>query len=244
LDTSENKIAKCYILHDNDEGNKCELTDRRLLITRKGKRFEFASENLKNVASNQRKLLIPIILSGVLTPLILAGFFKGLFHPFVALVFIIGGVFTFYIGWIGEKTLTINLLMGHRDFPVSFISEHLAGFMDFVNRYIQGEPIEKRVLYLKTGNFVEADIDLSKYLAKDVVKRELYSYWQLRDHYLTGKLQSRSSYIVLDPFKVGSEIKYVKNPDNRGLTPVIKGSINHKAVLKILQFDEIGSIIE
>jgi hypothetical protein len=244
LDISENRIAKCYILHDNDEKNKCELTDRRLTIIRKGKRSEFAIENLKSVSVNHRKLLIPIIISGIITPLILVGFFKDLFHPIIALIIIIGGVFLFYIGWIGEKVMTINLMLTYRDFPVSIVTEHLLGFMDYVNQYIQDEPIEKRVLYLDAGVVLSEGSDLQTCLAKDGINRKIYSYWQLRDKYHSGRLNVESSYIVLDPIKVGSEVKYHLEERDRGLNPVIKGSINADAVIKVMPSSEISSRIE
>jgi len=244
LDISENKIAKCYIFHENDENNKCELTNRKLIVIKKGKVSEFAIESLTSITSNQRKLLIPIIFSGILTPLILVGFFKGFFHPFIALIFIISGVFSFYIGWMGEKALTINLIMSHRDFTISQITEHLTGFMEFVNQYIQDEPIHKRVLYLESNKDNLIGNDLKICLSKNIHERKLYAYWELRDLFLSGNLKDESSYIVLDPLKVGSEVKYQKKTGDQGLTPVIKGTIDLKAILKILNYSEIDSIIE
>ena len=244
MDIAENRIAKCYILHDNDERNKCELTNRRLTIILKNKKSEYALENLKFVTINQRKLLIPIILSGVITPLVLVGLFKDIFHPFIALVFIIGGFFSFYIGWIGEKVITINLILSHRDYPIPIITEHLIGFLDYVNQFIQDEPIEKRVLYLEVGQSLTEDSDLKPYLSKDAINKKLFSYWLLRDYYRSGKLQTDSSYIVLDPVKVGSEVKYEIEEKDRSLKPVIKGSINSGAVLKILRSNEIVSLME
>jgi hypothetical protein len=244
LDISEHKIAKCYIHHENDEKNKCELTDRKLIVIKKGKRSEFAIENLTSITSNQRKLLIPIIFSGILTPLILVGFFKGFFHPLIALIFIISGVFSFYIGWMGEKALTINLLMSHRDFPVSQITEHLSSFMEYVNQYLQDESIYKRVLYLVFNKDKLQGNDLEICLSKNAHERKLYSYWQIRDLFLSGNLNEETSYILLDPLKVGSEVKYQKKPGDQGLTPVIKGTIDLKAVMKILRYGEIRAIIE
>ena len=148
MEERESNIAKCYIHFDKDERNKCEFSDRRLQIIFKGKRSEFPIEYLASLNINQRKLLIPIILSGILTPLISVGFFKGLFHPFIALIFIIGGVFSFYVGWLGEKALTVNLINSHRDFSIKIVSDHLMEFINFVNYYLQKEPIKKRVLYL------------------------------------------------------------------------------------------------
>lgn len=240
---SESNIAKCYIQYDKDERNKCEFTDRRLHIVLKGRRSEFPIENLVSLGVNQRKLLIPIILSGILTPLISVGFFKGLFHPFVALIFIIGGVFTFYIGWLGEKVLTVNLINSHHDFSIKVISYNLNEFMNFVNQHLQKEPIEKRVLYMELIDEKD-DQDIKKYISKDAKNRKLFSFWNLKDKYAEGKVPSNASYIVIDPLKSGTEVKYTQDNEKQLLIPRIKGDINPEAVLRIVDFDEIRNLFD
>ena len=240
---AEKKIAKCYILHDLDENNRCELSDRKVTVVWKGKIKEFAIEDVISVEINQRKLLIPIIFSGVLTPLILVGFFKEILPPLVGLLFIIGGIFSFYIGWSGEKVLTINQINGHRDFSMRVFTDHLIGFINYVNQYLSDEPLHERVLYLEV-NKLDSERDLKVYLAKDAVDRKLYSYWEVREQYLSGGISQGKDFIVIDPIKTGSEVKYEKDPETQELTPVIKGSISQKAVIKILEFDKIASIIE
>ena len=94
----ENKLAKCYIELEGDEENRCELTDQRLSIIKKEIHYEFPIESLRSITFHQRKLLLLVIISGILTPLILVGFFSGLFHPFIAILGIVGGVFLFYLG--------------------------------------------------------------------------------------------------------------------------------------------------
>jgi len=239
----ESNIAKCYILFDKDESNKCEFTDRRLYVTFKGKRYEFPVEYMISLSINQRKLLIPIILSGILTPLILVGFFKGLFHPFIALIFIIGGVFTFYFGWLGEKVLTVNLVNAHRDFSIKMISEHLNEFIIFLNQYLKKEPIEKRVLYLEVVDIPD-QMDLKKYLAKEAKDRILYSYWHLKDLYMEKKIDRHTRYIVIDPLKTGAEVKYNKGYHNQMLIPKINGDISSRAVIRIIDFEGIRLLFD
>jgi len=243
LGIEEKRIAKCYIHHDLDERNRCELYDRRLVVVWKGKVNEFAIENILSVSSNQRKLLIPIIASGVLTPLIMAGFLKGLFHPFIALIFIISGVFSFLLGWRGEKVLTINQASGHRDFPMPVFTDHLVGFMDYVNQYLHDEPIKKRVLYLEIRHKLYPESDVKAYLEKDPGERQLYSYWQVKELLRSGNLNPNAGFIVLDPIKTGTEVKYEKHRITQQLTPKIKGSIHHNAIIRVLKSTEIGSYV-
>jgi len=51
-------------------------------------------------------------------------------------------------------------------------------------------------------------------------------------------------YIVIDPLKSGTEVKYIPGNDNQILIPIIKGEINHDAVLKILDYEEIGLLFD
>lgn len=240
---SESNIAKCYILYDKDERNKCEFTDRRLDIIFKGKKSEFPIESLISLKINQRKLLIPIILSGILTPLISVGFFKGLFHPFIALIFIIGGVFSFYYGWIGEKALTVKLINSHHDFSIKVVSYHLTEFINFVNQYLKKEPIEKRVLYME---LVEEDnqSEIMKYLSKTAKNRKLFSFWNLKDFYFEGKILPNTRFVVIDPLKSGTEVKYIQENENQILIPNIKGDIKPEAVQRIIDIEEIRLLFD
>ncbi len=243
MENSESNIAKCYIQYDGDERNKCEFTNRRLRVVFKNRKSEFPIENLISLSINQRKLLIPIILSGILTPLISVGFFKGLFHPLVALIFIIGGVFIFYIGWLGEKALTVNLINSHRDFSIEVVSHNLNEFINFFNQYLQKEPIEKRVLYMEF-NDDKNHLDIKKYISKDTKNRKLFSFWNLKDMYTSEKIPNNASYIVIDPLKVGTEVKYTQDNEDQLLIPSIKGNINPEAVLRIIDFDEIRNLFD
>ena len=170
-------------------------------------------------------------------------FFKGLFHPFIALIFIIGGVFSFYIGWIGEKVLTVNLVNSHHDFSTKVVSYHLSEFINFVNQYIQKEPIEKRVLYLQIMD-EGSQTDIKKYLSKNAKMRKLFSFWNLKDIYAARKVETPARYIVIDPLKSGTEVKYTQEGEDRILLPQIKGEINPEAVKGIIDFAELRLLFD
>jgi len=236
----EKNIALCYLSRDGDEHNKCELTDRRLLITRKNKLFEFRLNSIRFLAVNQRRLLIPIIFSGVFTPLIIVGFFKGIFHPLMALLFIVAGIFSFYIGWIGHEVLTVKQTSALTDIPVINPTLNLRAFMEYTNRYIQKEPIEYLLVYFlseingkshpsKKDNLLDLD-------------HELYSFYDLKEFLLSqpGKLNFLISGI--DPLKAGSVIKYEQNMESQRLKPTIKGRINPDAIIHQYTPEEFLSI--
>lgn len=244
MSLAEKKVAKCYILLDQDERNKCELSDRSLRVYLNGKKREYTIERISSISTQQRKLLIPIIFSGIITPLILVGFFKGLFHPIISVVFIIGGIFSFYYGWIGEMTLTVHLRNGHRDYPIPVLTDHLKAFIEFVNQYLGNEPVYKRALYLEVALEGTDDKEFKRLLTQVQDQRRLYNFWDLKDRYNTSQIAPEVSFIVLDPLNTGTEIKYGKFSNEERLIPFVKGSINEKAVIEIIHRDKIKNLFE
>lgn len=115
--------------------------------------------------------------------------------------------------------------------------------MNFVNQYLQKEPIEKRVLYMELIDEKD-DQDIKKYISKDAKNRKLFSFWNLKDKYAEGKVPSNASYIVIDPLKSGTEVKYTQDNEKQLLIPRIKGDINPEAVLRIVDFDEIRNLFD
>ncbi len=212
MNTPETKLAKCYIEYEGDEENRCEITDQRLSIIKKGIQYEFPIETLKSITFHQRKLLMPVIISGILTPLVLVGFFKGLFHPLLALFGIVGGVFIFYLGWIGQTTLTLNHAGEHSDFVIKNITNSLLEFAEFVNQYLSNEPVEHRSFFLKIYSSIDNDQELIEVLNDESDTKELYSYRQLHDllHKSDTDLE-KYDFIVLNPLKMGTEVKFIKS---------------------------------
>ncbi len=226
----ENRIAKLYFYREGDERNKCELTDQRL-IAKKGRLIrDFPLETVKNIGINQRKLLIPIIFSGIFTPLILVGFFQDFFHPVVALVFIITGIFTFYVGWLGQQVMTVYHVGGHSDFSIEFNAQNILAFIEFTNQYIHNEPPELRALYVLIDKKGDQSPDVLKAVALEN-KPDLYSYTQLIEQIQAEPGNTDYLIMAIDPLKAGTEIKYELSKNRHTLRPVVKGSISRDAIL-------------
>jgi len=243
MEQKESNIAQCYILYDGNESDKCEFTTRKLRIVYRGKESEFPVETLVSMTVHQKKLLIPIIVSGILTPLISAGFFMGLFHPIPALFFIIGGVFAFYFGWMGEKVFTVNLTQAYRDFPVKIVSANLKAFMDFVNQYIKNEPLEKRVLYLEAKDLKDP-VQVNNIISEKNIERNVLSFWDLQARYADEELDPSIRFIMIDPMKIGSEVKYETTQNDQKLVPVIKGKIQPAAISGILDHKGLSKLFD
>ena len=229
MEQDEKNIAICYFLQDGDENNTCELTDYKLVVRRKGKVHEFLVGQIKSLQINQRKLLIPIIFSGIFTPLIVVGFFEGFFHPVIATLFIVTGIFTFYLGWLGQKVFTIELDQGHADFSIDPAGQNLLAFIDFANDYLEHVPIEFRSVYLfrERSKDSRGEEDISTI----VPPIELYSYQQLKEYLLANPPQSEGLIWAIDPLKTGGQIKYEFSKKEGCLKPVLKEKLNPGGVV-------------
>lgn len=235
METDELNIAICYFQKEGDDRYTGELTDRRLIIRRGGKKTEFPVQGIKSLKINHRKLLVPIVFGGVFTPLIAVGYFEDFFHPVIAVVLMLTGILTFYLGWLGQQVLTVNEIQGHMDFPVSNPGENVEAFIEFTNQFIENEPIEFRSLYfsggIKNTSPEEADPPVA-----------LYTYRQIRDKLLSDPVSADVVVWAIDPMKTGAEIKYERLQGNTGLRPVLKGRLRPEAVVRKYAMDEFMRI--
>jgi hypothetical protein len=184
---------------------------------------------------NHRKLLIPIIFGGVFTPLTAVGYFQGFFHPVVALVFIIAGIFGFYLGWTGQEVLTVREMGSHTDFPLLHAGDNIRAFVEFTNQYIDHEPVEQRALYLPAGYDDASEAFRNPPLT-------LFTFRQMREYLSSGGTGKVSLIWVIDPVQTGSQIKYERIPGQTGLRPVLKGKISPSAIIKKYRVDEFMAI--
>jgi hypothetical protein len=201
LETGEKNIAVCYFLEEGNDRYSCKLTDQRLIIRRKNRLNEFPIQGIRSLRINHRKLLIPIVFGGVFTPLIAVGYFEGFFHPVIAVVLIISGVFTFYVGWTGQQVLTVNESQGHSDFTMENPGENLIAFIEYTNQFIENEPVEFRSLYLLAGNEDPG-------LKMEDLPVMLYTYRQIRNKLMSEPENEEVVIWAIDPLKTGTEVKY------------------------------------
>ncbi len=238
---TERNIAQCYLFEEGKENKKLELTDKRLIINYKKKQMDWLLLSIKELSFNQRKLLIPIVFSGVFTPLIIAGFFSGFFHPVMALVLIISGVFAFYIGWLGYPALTVYHNTGHHDIPLSGITDNLKAFVAFFNQYRkEATPYIRAVYALVPGAISQSA--LIEQLNNDPNEFALYSYSQVIDHLAQGR--ENVKIIAIDPLQAGSELKYRRTGHSSQLFPFFQGQINPGSVIGIYTMTTFREIIE
>lgn len=224
----EKNIAICYFLKEEDRTNACELTDQRLVVRRQGKVTEFLLGRIRTLRIIHRKLLVPIIFSGVFTPLIAVGFFEGFFHPVLAAIFIITGIFTFYLGWLGRQVFTVEHDQGHMDFPLENPGQNLHAFIDFTNEYLEQVPAESRSFYAFRGPGSGMEHEHPVHFVPPV---NLFSYQQMKEYLLENPGETAGMIWGIDPLKTRGQIRYEIQEGEGRLRPVMKDKIEREAVV-------------
>ncbi|MBR9997947.1 MAG: hypothetical protein KFF73_03205, partial [Cyclobacteriaceae bacterium] len=181
-----------------------------------------------------------VVFGGVFTPLVAVGYFEGFFHPVIAVLFIVAGIFTFYQGWLGQYVLTVNEGQGHVDFPVEDPGENLMAFIDFTNQYIENEPLELRSLFLLIGS-EDKSLTIKEIALRDP-PFELFTFRQLKERFLSDPGISEAVTWAIDPLRTGSQVRYQRVKDDGRLRPVLSGRIIPEAILRKYTRDEFMAI--
>jgi len=135
----ENDVwAVCQLTNKKDARNQCVLTRDKLLIRRKGRDHNFPVEKVDSVSTGRRKLLLPIITGGILTPLALLAIFNNYLSTNLTLPTFFAGLFLLYYGFSGAASIIITTNGNEKYVFLHAISENLQKFITFSNALIKG----------------------------------------------------------------------------------------------------------
>lgn len=137
LDKENEVWAVCYIGRKGDAENKCTLTRDELMITRKARLYCYPVNHIKSVYLEKRKLLLPIIVGGILSPLTLLAIYENMFSPGILLLLFFAGLFILYYGWSGTMALIIQTADRAHYIFITNDTEHLTRFIAFSNTLIK-----------------------------------------------------------------------------------------------------------
>ncbi len=138
LDKENDVWAVCHLTNKKDARNQCILTRNKLLITRRGRDHNFLVETVDTVSTGRRKLLLPIITGGILTPLALLAIFNNYLSTNLTLPTFFAGLFLLYYGFSGAATIIITTNGNEKYVFINAISENLLKFITFSNALIKG----------------------------------------------------------------------------------------------------------
>ena len=231
----DDAIAFVYLLADGDRDNMVYVSHQHLLVIRKGKRHTFRLDHLRSISTATKKLLLPLLLGGIITPFAFVSFFVNLFLPWVHLIMILGGMALFYVGMMGMQELTITSRSGEEhNFSLSRVSKNLVAFNDFVNHSFlnpTNSPFVKLIFFDLMKE--EQDQLLGRTIAKNKASWPLFGYTYNQALQVKKNL---SEFIIIDPSRAGAEVKFEFDLQTDQLRPCVREAV---APDSVVQFDDI-----
>lgn len=246
LEQDEEIYAFCYIGKQGDEKNKCLLSNKHLIIIRKGRPHYFPAENILDISFKQRRLLLPLVAGGIIVPFSLLLIFRNAFHTWPVLFLLFGGIFLLYFGYIGRLAITIQTIIKEYDVFVQEATPNLEAFINFANQHIKNlknknsenpDNLLKIVLYKEEWVMQkENDFISSPFYKKEGFEEAFTKEMEINLSNKLAKLKTPAVLIYLNPLKIKAEVKFEPAHDGR-LAPRIYGKINKDAIEKIEELD-------
>lgn len=244
LDQDETIEALCYIGKKGDEKNKCLLTNKYLIVIRRGRPHYFPVENIHNISLNQRILLLPLISGGIIVPLCLLLIFRNAFHAWPILFLLFGGIFLLYLGFSGQWAITVQTHIKEYDVFINEVSPNLRAFLKFIQNHIQtpktsssAHPENLLKIAVSQSEWDQAKDHLHISLPEYQKNGYLQAFTSEMEISLSQKLVSLQKPVViisLNPFKAAAEIKYESGSDDATkLVPRIYGPFHKDAIEKL-----------
>jgi glutathione S-transferase len=236
----EAPIAVCYLHRADDERNRCWLTERYLIVQKKGKKHVFKREILRSLAIEQRRDWLPLIAGGIAAPLSLLALLLNLYSPWVLVCVFLPALLLLYLGWQPYAVLAVHDAVKPHDFRLPSASPNLRAFLRFANRMIvRGDEsiyhvarAEDWALAEKAGHYAPSSLADEGFIhASHADQLEKLRYSDL--------FTTDINWVVLtiDPLKVLPEVRYELDVAPTGVTtptdelfPHIYGPLNIDAV--------------
>lgn len=230
FDQNEAK-AFVYLLSEGDSSNKAVVSEDMIMIIRKGQKNIYLLRDIKKLEIENKKLLLPLIAGGIISPLAILSYFVNIFQPLLHLVSLLLGLLLFYVGWAGKSSFTLKQRMGNDlNFYLPSISKNLLAFVNYVNALIK-YPSEYDG---RTFLFFELRKD-PIHIIKNSISEDLNLFPLLGytfDQYQTQVDKSSNTHvIVIDPMTAGIEIKIIFDSETNQMRPRLDGPILAESII-------------
>lgn len=225
--------ALVYLLAEGDDKNKAMISDEKLMVIQKGGKRSWDLNTISMLKTENKKLLFPLILGGIISPLAFLSFFANLFHPWFHLLTIMGGLFLLYFGWVGKSVLTIVFRNNNElNYYLSSISHNLSAFIDYVNMLQNkvGDESLRDLLFFEKKHESMLFGSSTKLEGQEIFPIFGYTYKQTGEQ---GKSLHINNMVIIDPSKTGREIKFEYDLDSGQMRPKLEGPILASSKVKV-----------
>lgn len=245
----EPPLAVCSLHRADDERNRCWLTAKHLVVLFRGRKYAFELAHVKNVALEQRRAWLPLIVGGIVAPLSLIALLLNLYNPWVLLYLFLPSLLLLYLGWLPYAVLAVHDAVKPHDFRLPFVSSNLRAFVRFANRMaLTGNNYIYHVA--RAEDWAQAQAPANGQYAPASLPDDGFIHAaqaeQLERLKRSGLFADDTAWVVLtiDPLRVQAEIKYEPgglppSDDSLGressneLLPHIYGPLNTDAVVEV-----------
>jgi len=207
-------------MSEGDNDNKIYISPDKILVVYKQKRKTFLLKDISKLKPETKKMLFPLIVGGILTPLSSLSFFVNLSLPWLHLIAILGGMLLFYLGWTGKTVLTLVFRNGDElNYYLPSVSKNLEAFMEFANvtmhQYATGS--FGNLLYFDLQN-EELDIFFGKQTESGQSLFPVYGYTYAQ---VANAKKGKNELTAIDASKAGIEIKFTYHRGTGLMRPVV-----------------------
>lgn len=220
--------ARVFLLKSDDKKNQAFLSDEKLMVIRNGKKYLFSINEIALLASETKKMLMPLLVGGVLAPFSFLSYFTNIFHPLLHLLFTLTGLLLFYVGWVGKHTLTIKKKKGDEDFIfLPGITRNLKAFIDYTNTQLNSRS------YAQLADLVfisREDIDVGTLTGFAEASQAFTPVKGFTYHQMIRHRKNFDDYFAIDPILAGREIKFEYDRGIDELRPCIDHPVRKEAV--------------
>jgi len=222
--------ARVFLHRDGDQKSMALLSDSGLLVIYKGRRHYFRTENIKQLETEDKKLLFPFILGGILAPFAFLSFFVHPMQPWIHLISIIAGMALLYIGWTGKPALVILLKTKEETvFYLSSVSLNLQAFIDFANARISPGEMQlfSALIYIDSRDDIESLFNI------DNPKSAIFPCYGYTYRQLSAITGTAENLIAIDPVLCGREIRFEYDDATKLFRPLIDGPLRPESRVEI-----------
>jgi hypothetical protein len=217
METTPSPLARCFLLQHGDTTHQAILTTQSLEITQKRRREYFDLSSVKSIELVYRKILFPLVIGGIITPLAGLALFTsyGPIHFIFALFFL--GLFLFYYGITGTQSIVVTTSWKVFDFFVRDTSPQLEAFVRYTSNVV-AHPLGHCFLLRGQENTAQVSPEAQ------------------RLYYLDEKVDAvapQQTLWLLDPLLAPEHIQLVKNPANGQLVPYTQGILPLQALSRL-----------
>ena len=224
--------AFCYLYKQGDERNKCTLTETILIITNKGIEDTYLLKDLNHAEFYEKKLLLPLIAGGIIASFGLTAYLSGYFNPWLTMSVSIAGIYSFYYGWSGTWTLTLDTSLGNKDYYLRGVSLNLKAFINYLNYLLMEETggFNQYTKFYYLCKYLDwQQVSLSQLpLNRQKAEIKLLTYDQML--LMKAKLTEEEILLMIDPDKLNGEIRFQIDKASGYLFPYINEEIPFEAI--------------